>query len=79
MPSPAASLFGYLNWTFAETYQLLYRTKGWLTGLGVNMAKYWLDWPLRFTSRKDRRLDAGQCADRRLAHRAQRSAACRCG
>ncbi len=59
MPSPAASLFGYLNWTFAETYQLLYRGKGWLTGLGRNMAKYWLDWPLRFSSRKDRRLTLG--------------------
>ena len=59
LPSPAASLFGYLNWTFAETYQLLYRGPGWLTGLAKNMAKYWLDWPLRFTSRKDRRLTLG--------------------
>ncbi|MEO0030281.1 MAG: hypothetical protein RIS94_39 [Pseudomonadota bacterium] len=59
MPSPAASLFGYLQWTFAETYELLYRTKGWFTHLVVNMAKYWLDWPLRFTSRKDRRLTLG--------------------
>ena len=59
MPSPAASLFGYLNWTFAETYQLLYRGPGWLAGLMRNMAKYWLDWPLRFTSRKDRRLTLG--------------------
>jgi 3-oxosteroid 1-dehydrogenase len=58
-PSPAASLFGYLNWTFAETYQLLYRSKGWLTGLMMNMAKYWFDWPFRFTSRKDRRLTLG--------------------
>lgn len=58
-PSPAASLFGYLNWTFAETYQLLYRGKGWATGLARNMAKYWFDWPLRFTSRKDRRLTLG--------------------
>ena len=59
LPSPAASLFGYLNWTFAETYQLLYRGPGWLTGLVRNMAKYWLDWPLRFTSKKDRRLTLG--------------------
>ena len=58
-PSPAASLFGYLNWTFAETYQLLYRSKGWATGLARNMAKYWFDWPLRFSSRKDRRLTLG--------------------
>lgn len=59
MPSPAASLFGYLNWTFAETYELLYRSKGWFTHLCINMAKYWLDWPFRFTSRKDRRLTLG--------------------
>lgn len=59
MPSPAASVFGYLNWTFAETYELLYRSKGWFLHLGWNMAKYWLDWPFRFTSRKDRRLTLG--------------------
>lgn len=59
MPSPAASLFGYLNWTFAETYELLYRSKGWFSHLCINMTKYWLDWPFRFASRKDRRLTLG--------------------
>jgi len=58
-PSPAASLFGYINWNFNETYELLYRTKGWATHLALNMAKYWFDWPFRFTSRKDRRLTLG--------------------
>ncbi|CDO34467.1 Fumarate reductase/succinate dehydrogenase flavoprotein domain protein [Novosphingobium sp. KN65.2] len=58
-PSPAASLFGYLQWTFAETYLLLYRTKGWASGLAKSMARYWFDWPFRFTSRKDRRLTLG--------------------
>ncbi|MEZ5735650.1 MAG: FAD-binding protein [Novosphingobium sp.] len=58
-PSPAASLFGYLNWTFAETYELLYRTKGWWQHLAINMARYWFDWPFRFTSGKDRRLTLG--------------------
>ncbi|MFM2371755.1 MAG: hypothetical protein RIS85_1477, partial [Pseudomonadota bacterium] len=67
-PSPAASLFGYLNWTFAETYQLLYRGKGWMTGLMRNMAKYWFDWPLRFTSRKDRRLTLGNALTGGLRH-----------
>ena len=57
--SPAASLFGFLNWTFAETYELLYRFKGWFTHLSLNMAKYWLDLPFRFTSGKDRRLTLG--------------------
>jgi 3-oxosteroid 1-dehydrogenase len=68
LPSPAASLFGYLNWTFAETYQLMYRSKGWLLGLTRNMAKYWLDWPLRFTSRKDRRLTLGNALTGGLRH-----------
>ncbi len=58
-PSPAASLFGYLNWHFTETYELLYRSKGWMKNLARNLARYWLDWPFRFTSRKDRRLTLG--------------------
>lgn len=57
--SPAASLFGYLNWHFSETYELLYRTKGWIRNLAVNMGRYWLDLPFRLTSRKDRRLTLG--------------------
>lgn len=57
--SPAASLFGYLNWQFSETSELLYRTKGWLKNLTVNMVRYWLDLPFRLTSRKDRRLTLG--------------------
>ena len=68
MPSPAASMWGFLQWTFAETYQLLYRTKGWATQLGLNLAKYWLDWPLRFTSRKDRRLTLGNALTGGLRH-----------
>ena len=58
-PSPAASLFGWLQWTFPETYDLLYRPKGWFWRLSVNMARYWLDLPFRLTSRKDRRLTLG--------------------
>lgn len=57
--SPAASLFGYLNWHFDETYILLFRQKGWWWHLGKSLARYWLDWPFRFTSRKDRRLTLG--------------------
>jgi len=68
MPSPAASVWGFLQWTFAETYQLLYRTKGWAVQLGINLAKYWLDWPLRFTSRKDRRLTLGNALTGGLRH-----------
>ena len=57
--SPAASLFGYLNWHFDETYILLFRAKGWWRHLAKSLLRYWLDWPFRFTSRKDRRLTLG--------------------
>ena len=57
--SPAASLFGYLNWHFDETYTLLFRQKGWMPHLVKSLARYWLDWPFRLKSRKDRRLTLG--------------------
>lgn len=57
--SPAASLFGYLNWHFDETYILLFRQKGWWWHLAKSLGKYWFDWPFRFKSRKDRRLTLG--------------------
>lgn len=57
--SPAASLFGYLNWHFDETYILLFRQKGWWWHLTKSLARYWFDWPFRFKSRKDRRLTLG--------------------
>ncbi|WP_242446110.1 FAD-binding protein [Sphingopyxis lindanitolerans] len=57
--SPAASLFGYLNWHFDETYMLLFRQKGWQLHLAKSLARYWLDLPFRLRSRKDRRLTLG--------------------
>lgn len=58
-PSPAASLFGYINWNFEEAYTFLFRPKGWWILLAKMLAKYWLDLPFRFTSDKDRRLTQG--------------------
>lgn len=57
--SPAASLFGYLNWHFDETYLLLFQQKGWQKHLLKSLARYWFDLPFRFRSRKDRRLTLG--------------------
>lgn len=57
--SPAASLFGYLNWHFDETYIMLFRAPGWWWHLTKSLARYWFDWPFRFRSRKDRRLTLG--------------------
>ncbi|QJB68788.1 FAD-binding protein [Parasphingorhabdus halotolerans] len=58
-PSPAASLFGYINWDIGEAYTFLYRPKGWWMTLVKMLSKYWLDLPFRFTSDKDRRLTQG--------------------
>ncbi len=57
--SPAACLFGYLNWHFDETYILLFRAKGWQWHLAKSWLRYWLDLPFRLKSRKDRRLTLG--------------------
>ena len=54
--SPAASLFGRINWLFAETYIALYRPRGWWKTVGKMMARYWLDIPQRLRSKSDRRL-----------------------
>jgi 3-oxosteroid 1-dehydrogenase len=57
--SPAACLFGFLNWHFDETYIMLFRRKGWWRHLAKSWARYAFDWPFRFTSTKDRRLTLG--------------------
>lgn len=57
--SPAANLFGYLNWHFDETYIMLFRAPGWWWHLTKSLARYWFDLPFRFKSRKDRRLTLG--------------------
>jgi 3-oxosteroid 1-dehydrogenase len=57
--SPAACLFGYLNWHFDETYVVLFRAKGWQWHVAKSLARYWFDLPFRFKSRKDRRLTLG--------------------
>jgi len=58
-PSPAASLFGYINWDINEAYTFLFRPKFWWMTLTRMLANYWLDLPFRFTSDKDRRLTQG--------------------
>lgn len=57
--SPAASLFGFLNWNFDETETLLFRKPGWWFIIVRNLARYYLDLPFRLTSGKDRRLTLG--------------------
>jgi 3-oxosteroid 1-dehydrogenase len=57
--SPAASLFGIINWKFEETYTLLFRPKGWFRTLMKMLWRYASDIPHRFRSRKDRTLTLG--------------------
>ncbi len=58
-PSPAASLFGIINWRFDETYTLLFRPKGWYKALAKMFWRYGSDLPHRFLSIKDRHLTLG--------------------
>jgi 3-oxosteroid 1-dehydrogenase len=57
--SPAASLFGYINWDFTETTLLLLRPKGWWRTFLKMMARYYLDLGQRLRSSKDRFLSLG--------------------
>lgn len=58
-PSPAASLGGVINWSFADTHYLLFRNRGWQKVLAKMLWNYVSDIPHRFRSRKDRRLTLG--------------------
>jgi len=73
--SPAAALFNRINWKFSETYQLLFRMKGWQLTLLKMLARYWLDLGQRVRSPKDRFLTLGtalvgglRIASNRLGH-----------
>ena len=57
--SPAASLFGFINWDWPETNILLMRPKGWHKTLARVLARYFLDIPQRLRSPKDRFLTLG--------------------
>jgi 3-oxosteroid 1-dehydrogenase len=57
--SPAAALFSRINWKFSESYQLLFRTRGWQLALIRMLGRYYLDIFQRMRSRKDRFLTLG--------------------
>lgn len=58
-PSPAASLFGVINWRFEETQALLFRLPGWRKMLVRMLWRYASDLPHRLRSSKDRFLTLG--------------------
>ena len=57
--SPAASLWGRINWKLDETHTVLFRPKGWLKTVAKVVGGYWLDIPQRLRSPRDRRLTLG--------------------
>lgn len=57
--SPAASLFGIINWGFEDTHAFLFRSKGWMRRMAAMFWQYASDVPFRFSSLKDRRLTLG--------------------
>lgn len=57
--SPAASLWGRINWLLNETYTVLFRPKGWQWTVAKVIGRYWLDIPQRLKSARDRRLTMG--------------------
>lgn len=57
--SPAASLWGKINWNIIETHTVLFRPKGWIKTVGKVLAGYYLDIGQRMRSPRDRRLTLG--------------------
>jgi 3-oxosteroid 1-dehydrogenase len=65
-PHPAVQFLGRVSWTLEETGTLLFRTPGWvLTALTI-FGNYFLDFPQRLHSRRDRRLTLGNALLARL-------------
>jgi 3-oxosteroid 1-dehydrogenase len=65
-PHPAVQFLGRVSWTLEETGALLYRVPGWwLTALTI-FGNYFLDFPHRLHSARDRRLTLGNALLARL-------------
>jgi 3-oxosteroid 1-dehydrogenase len=72
--SPAASLFGKINWTVAETQALLHRPPGWQAQAVKMLLRYLLDIPQRVHSSRDRFLSLGNAIVGHLVLALQRRA-----
>jgi 3-oxosteroid 1-dehydrogenase len=58
-PQPGTLIAGRVAMTAGEAHSLLTKERGWIALFMRRMAKYWLDVPWRFRSRRDRRLTLG--------------------
>lgn len=63
---PAAQFFGKINWTVDETGPLLFRLPGWKKIVFRLFARYYLDFPWRLKSKRDRFLTLGSALAARL-------------
>jgi len=65
-PHPAVQFLGRVSWTLEETGTLLFRSPGWrMTALSI-FGNYFLDFPQRLHSRRDRRMTLGNALLGRL-------------
>ncbi len=65
-PHPAVQFLGRVSWTLEETGTLLFRSPGWMmTALSV-FGNYYLDFPQRLHSGRDRRMTLGNALLGRL-------------
>ena len=52
-------LFGRVAFDLQEMYVLGVRKPGWFSTMFKGLLRYWFDWPLRFKTRRDRKLTIG--------------------
>ena len=58
-PQPGTLIAGRVTMTAGEAHVILCKERGWTTLFTRRMARYWLDLPWRFRSKRDRRLTLG--------------------
>ncbi len=58
-PTPGTLIGGRVQMTAGEAHTLLTKERGWVLLFIRKMARYWLDLPWRFRTRRDRRLTLG--------------------
>ena len=63
---PIAMLFGRIAWVISESYPIMTRSKGWRKVLAKMFLRYFLDFPHRFKTWRDRRLTMGNALLGRL-------------
>ena len=58
-PQPGTLIAGRVTMTAGEAHVILCKERGWIALFMRRMARYWLDLPWRFRSKRDRRLTLG--------------------